>query len=35
LNRWIEAVAGDFDNPASVERALDGIERAFLLTRRW
>lgn len=28
----VEAVAGDFDEPASVERALDGIERAFLLT---
>ena len=28
----IEIVAGDFDDPVSLERALRGIERAFLLT---
>ncbi len=28
----VEVVAGDFDDPASVERALQGVERAFLLT---
>jgi uncharacterized protein YbjT (DUF2867 family) len=28
----IEIVAGDFDDPTSLERALQGVERAFLLT---
>jgi uncharacterized protein YbjT (DUF2867 family) len=28
----VETVAGNFDDPASIERALDGIERAFLVT---
>ena len=28
----IEIVVGDFDEPTSLERALQGIERAFLLT---
>lgn len=28
----VEVVAGDFDDPASVERALRGVEKAFLLT---
>lgn len=28
----VEIVLGDFDDPASVERALRGVERAFLLT---
>ena len=28
----IEIVVGDFDDPASLERALHGVERAFLLT---
>jgi uncharacterized protein YbjT (DUF2867 family) len=28
----VEIVVGDFDDPASVERALRGVEKAFLLT---
>ena len=28
----VEVVIGDFDDPASVERALRGVEKAFLLT---
>ena len=28
----IEPVIGDFDDPASIERVLDGVEQAFLLT---
>jgi uncharacterized protein YbjT (DUF2867 family) len=28
----VEVVAGDFEDPASVERALRGVEKAFLLT---
>jgi uncharacterized protein YbjT (DUF2867 family) len=28
----VTAVEGDFDDPASLRRALDGVERAFLLT---
>ena len=28
----VELVVGDFDDPASIERALQGVERAFLLT---
>lgn len=28
----VELIPGDFDDPSSVERALQGIERAFLLT---
>jgi uncharacterized protein YbjT (DUF2867 family) len=28
----VEPVVGDFDDPASVERALQGVEKAFLLT---
>lgn len=28
----VEVVLGDFDDPASVERALQGVEKAFLLT---
>lgn len=28
----VEFVAGDFDDPESVHRALDGVERAFLVT---
>lgn len=28
----VEAIVGDFDDSASIERALNGVERAFLLT---
>ena len=30
--KGVELVVGDFDDPPSVERALQGVEKAFLLT---